>query len=313
MGGLLRLMGSKVYRYGGKGRSRSGAGRPAKKIGWGWFVLPVLVTLPVLWLLWPRGAEQPQEPAIKAVKAPKAVKEVKPSKGSQGLKEPQEVTKPVPRAEREPLTAHSTHVPPSETTLSVVTNKSGYIVERVRLPDGRIQKRVIEPPPIFHNASDQMIALALSAPQGQSLPPMPANAVSDEDFMQSLNEKIEILDTDSDEVKDLKAKVIVAREDIRAMMKKGYTAMQVLQEHHELFNDNAKLHTDALMEMNGILASGDRAEARKYATTMNEAFRQMGVLELPIPSEDGSEEAKARAERKENLKAKLRQRKAERK
>ena len=81
------------------------------------------------------------------------------------------------------------------------------------------------------------------------------------------------------------------------MMKKGYSAMQVLQEHHDLFNDNAKLHADAILEMKSILAQGDREGARKYAVAMNAAFQQMGVPEIPVPSKDGADEVDSRAER----------------
>ena len=188
-----------------------------------------------------------------------------------------------------------------EEIISAVTNKSGYIVMRVRNSDGTISKRVTSPPPVFGNVSDQMIALSLSIPSGQGLPPMPANAVSDEEFRRSLEEDIMILDTDSAEVRDLKAKVIVAREDIKAMMKKGYSVMQVLQEHHDLFNDNTKLYADAVLEMKAILAKGDREGARKYAVAMNSAFQQMGVPEIPVPSVDGKYEEKTARDRSQNI------------
>ncbi len=199
--------------------------------------------------------------------------------------------------------------PPKEEVLSVVTNKSGYIVERVRNPDGTTTRRISSPPPVFRNVSDQMIALSLSGQPGQSLPPMPANAVSDEDFRKSLEEEIVILDTDPPEVKDLKARVIVAREDIKAMMKKGYSVQQVLEEHHRLFNDNAKLHSDAVVELKAILNSGDREGARKYAEKINEAFRQIGVPEITVPSKDGAEEEASKAARKEAIRERAKQRK----
>ena len=201
---------------------------------------------------------------------------------------------------------------PKEEVLSVVTNKSGYIVERVRNPDGTTSRRISSSPPVFRNVSDQMIALSLSGQSGQALPPMPANAVSDEDFRKSLEEEIVILDTDPPEVKDLKARVIVAREDIKAMMKKGYSVQQVLEEHHRLFNDNAKLHSDAVIEMKSILNSGDREGARKYAEKMNEAFRQIGVPEIAVPSKDGTEEEAAKAARQEAIRERARQKKENR-
>ena len=200
--------------------------------------------------------------------------------------------------------------PPKEEIISITTNKSGYIVERVRNPDGTTSKRIWSLPPVFKHGSDQMIAMVLSTPTGQAIPPMPMNAFTDEEFLKSLEEDIVILDADSDDVKDLKAKVIVARSEIKAMMGKGYSALQVLQEHQDIFNDNAKLHTDALIEMKSILDSGDREEARKYAIAMNAAFQQMGVPELPVPSKDGADEAGSRAEAaRERIKERIRDRK----
>ena len=247
------------------------------------------------WWLSAREDARPPVEKPKAVKDAKKVKDVKDLKGPKGTPAVPAATNNV-AANPVAGTTASAH---KEEVISAVTNKSGYIVERVRNPDGTTSKRVTAPPPIFSNSSDQMIALALSAQPGQSLPPMPANAVSNEEFLKSLEEEIVILDTDSPEVKDLKAKVIVAREDIKSMMKKGYSVQQVLDEHHQLFNDNAKLHADALIEMKAILSSGDRDGARRYAEKVNVALKQMGVPELPLPSKDGEEVSSTRARRLE--------------
>ena len=277
--------------------SRSSGGKPQSSIlnlKSSIFLAAVLAVAVGAWW-WLAGARDARlyQPLDDPPKRAKPVREAKPKPQS----------KPVaPAATNAPAAAVASNTPKAapaaaaEVVISAVTNKSGYIVERVRNADGTISKRVMSPPPVFSNVSDQMIAMMLSATSGQGLPPMPANAVSDEEFRKSLEEPIEILDTDSPAVKDIKAKVIVAREDIKAMMKKGYSAMQVLQEHYDLFNDNAKLHTDALLEMKSILAQGDREGARKYAVAMNAAFQQMGVPEIPVPNKDGEDKGDNRAE-----------------
>lgn len=202
---------------------------------------------------------------------------------------------------------------PKEEIISVVTNRSGYIIERIRNPDGTTSKRVHSLPPVFRHASDQMIAMVLSVPPGQAIPPMPMNAFTDEEFKRALEEDIAILDSDSDEIKELKAKVIVARSEIKSLMASGASAFQILQEHQNIFNDNAKLHADALIEMKSILASGDREEARKYAIAMNAAFQQMGVQQIPVPGKDDGDEADSRAGRaRERLRERLKARKEQR-
>ena len=274
------------------------------------FMAIVLAAIGSVWWLTRRDDEKAsqQKRIVKSEKAPMMHKE---NINSPQTAETHEETKGI-QNDKDSKEHNVPEVPKAE-IISVQTNKSGYVVERVRNPDGTTSKRVHSPPPIFKHASDQMIAMVLSAPPGQAIPPMPANAFTDEDFKNSLQEEIEILDTDSPAVKDMKARVIVAREDIRAMMKQGYSALQVLEEHQALFNDNAKLHADALVEMKSILASGDREAARKYATTVNVAFRQMGVPELTVPSKDGVQEAESRSDRLNAIREKAKQRKDQKK
>ncbi len=273
-----------------------------------------ILALAIAWF-WHGGRGAPAEPVKPpATDRPKAADrpEARPSRPRDAKLPPTTTAKPAaaPATATNAAAAVKTQAEkPAEVVISAQTNKSGYVIERVRNPDGTIGKRIHSPPPLFKHQSDQMIAIMLSASPGQAIPPMPDNAFTDEEFMRSLEEPIKILDTDRPEVKDMKAKVIVAREDIRAMMKKGYSALQVLQEHRDLFNDNAKLHSDALMELNSILESGDREGARKYAVAMNAAFQQMGVPELKVPSKDGVAEEEARTERLNLIKERAKQRK----
>ena len=292
---------------------RNGAGKKPSSVCYFLFAAIAVIAAIALWW-WMDGRRDIEvAPQDEGPKKPSALaKEVKPAAAAKPIGDG---TAKLSSGEQEDLgkdRSKKNAEPPKEEIISVVTNKSGYIIERVRKPDGTTAKHVHTPPPVFKHGSDQMIALVLSAPPGQAMPPMPMNAFTDDEFNRSLEENIEILDTDSDDVKDLKAKVIVARSEIKAMMAKGYSALQVLQEHQDIFNDNAKLHTDALIEMKSILDSGDREEARKYAIAMNAAFQQMGVPELPVPSKDGTAEADSRAEAaRERIKERIRTRKEE--
>lgn len=195
----------------------------------------------------------------------------------------------------------------NEVILSVVTNKSGYIVERVQLPDGTTAKRVHTPPPIFDNVSDQMIAMVVSVPPGHSIPPLPHDATLDESFRKSLGTEIKILETDTPEVRELKAAVLATRVELAELIKKGYTVQQALDEHCRLANENADVHASALMEIKALLKAGDLEGAQKYAEKMNAALKEMGAPAVPVPQtlEKGPDARaeRARERREQNRKA----------
>jgi len=94
----------------------------------------------------------------------------------------------------------------------VSTNNSGAVTEKLTLADGRKIAKVHPPKPVFDNPADQVIALAVSAKPGESMPPLPNLNGIDEDFAKSLLSPIKINDDDPDDVKELKAKVIALPE-----------------------------------------------------------------------------------------------------
>lgn len=166
--------------------------------------------------------------------------------------------------------------------VSVTTNKSGYITE-VYIENGKRRRVIKEPPPVFENAADQMIAWMMSAEPGQELPPYPIDASINEDFKNSLTNKITILPTDSPKVVEMKQAVLETRVELLKLMEQGMTVEQALKEHRDLVNENAKIRTDALIEMKRIYDSGDLEGTAQYVTKMNQAFEQMGIQPLVIP------------------------------
>jgi hypothetical protein len=130
-------------------------------------------------------SESDVKPSAKVVKEPKPARQPKAPAASAATNAP--VKAVVPEVSAPAAT--------NEVVLSVVTNKSGYIVERVQLPDGTTAKRVHTPPPIFDNVSDQMIAMVVSVPPGQSIPPLPHDSNLDESFRKSLGTEIKIPET----------------------------------------------------------------------------------------------------------------------
>ena len=154
------------------------------------------------------------------------------------------------------------------------------------------------PPPVFSNASDQVIAMALS-PSESGIPPIPLTPDMEKAFLKSLETEIVILDTDDEKVKAMKQAVIETRAEIKRFMDSGQTFAQIIREHQHLANDNAKLRMDALIELKRLRDSGDIEGAVKYKKAVNAALAQMGIKELalPVTEEERAERDAARLDR----------------
>lgn len=154
------------------------------------------------------------------------------------------------------------------------------------------------PPPVFDNASDQVIAMAVQdATHGMA--PIPMGKDSEKEFLESLKKEIVILDTDDEQTRALKEAVKATREEIKRLVDSGMSFNQVMQEHQKLANENAKIRNEATLELRKILESGDIEGAQKYKRKMNLAFEQMGIagLSVPVTEEERAERAASRRER----------------
>ena len=137
---------------------------------------------------------------------------------------------------------------------------------------------------VFARASDALIASYLQQPQGGVMPPpLPMVGNAEKKFLESLATPIEILDTDSEEVRRLKEAVIIAREQIKQRMDEGESFEAILNDHWQLSAENAKIRRDAQKELDAIYASGDKDGAAKYRRVIDIALQQMGVEGLDEP------------------------------
>ena len=144
---------------------------------------------------------------------------------------------------------------------------------------------------IFNSGTDELIALATCAPEGGSIPPLPAISRQDTDrFIASLSEPIEIEEGDSKEIVALKERVHQVRMELVQVFKDNPDAelSDILNEHRELFNHNSKLYAEAKREYDEILSSGDVEGARVYREGMNGALSEMGIKQ--IENEEGTNE-----------------------
>ena len=164
------------------------------------------------------------------------------------------------------------------TMLSATTNQDGNISEQWVLEDGTTLKNIRFPPPIFDNAADQVLGLIASVQPGADMPPLPAmGAEMDQAFANAVATPIKINETDSDEVKELKSRVIETRRQMAELIGEGKTFSQIVAEHQDLMQFNTTERTKAIREIQAIIAEGDEEGARNYRDKMNAAFETMGI------------------------------------
>ena len=153
----------------------------------------------------------------------------------------------------------------------------------------------------FDNPSDQIISMVLNG-SGEEIAPVPFTDTMDEDFKKAILKPIVINEDDSAEVKEVKQRVIQAREDIKALLKEGMTVRQILEEHRETVNYNAEVRREAILEARKIFDSGDVDGANMYVAAMNNAFSQMGIDKIEFP--------KTKEERRAEIIERINERKA---
>ena len=159
------------------------------------------------------------------------------------------------------------------------TRSAGAVAE----DDASAAEKKADKPSVFNNASDQVLAMAVGGAPGQDIPPLPLSKGIEEDFKNSLTNKIEILPTDDERVKAIKQAVIETRAQMKEMVDKGYSVEEVLNQHQKMLATNAKARRDAIVELKGIIDSGDAAAAEHYLNVMNTAFQQVGIEPISMP------------------------------
>ena len=166
------------------------------------------------------------------------------------------------------------------------TNKTGSVIEDYILPNGQIRRVVKRPPPIWDNAADQMIAMAVSITAGSEAAPLPSG-VSNDEFRRALKKSIIIKNDDPEKIKELKRKVREARNEIlEEMERSGRSFEEIIRDHHEEMNANTKLYQDALRGLVEVKRNGSPEDVRKYKIMMNAALQQVGAKELPFDDKD---------------------------
>ena len=170
--------------------------------------------------------------------------------------------------------------------ISATTNADGTVVERIRTDDGKLHSKVYSvAEPVLTTRTDQLLAMAVEG-DGNG-PPMPAATKADEQqFLESLKKPIEILETDTPDVRALKEKVIQARADMVELLAQGRGFSEVLAEHQKLQAENAARN----MELSELRRDQERFQSDeefvvKVARQNRKLFPGEILFTFPTPEE----------------------------
>ena len=233
-------------------------------------IVGVLVVC-VLWFLLHSGKTTPNEPAPDKPRKPRITVSPKRDKPSPAIKvATTNVVESGKRYENGVEVVSST----------ITTNANGITVERLVLANGKTKKKVRHPKPIFEFSSDDLIATAISVMPRASMPPLPIDKNIDKEFAQSLLSPIRINEDDSDEVKEIKAKVMETRAYLAEEIKRGGSVYQALMDHQIEQNRIADNRLMAIQEMQKVRAEMGEEAANEFRDMVNESFRIRGIPEI---------------------------------
>lgn len=177
---------------------------------------------------------------------------------------------------------------------SATTNDRGVVNERWRMPNGKFWRRQIDPPPLFNNASDNAIAVAISSRSGAPIPPYPGfdDRNLDREFANSLLTPIVIKEDDRPWLVALKMSVKETREEIARMIKAGdkRSVGEILRDHVDQNNRTSELKGEALKGYYKTLKEDGPDAAGEYLEKVNKALEGFGVT--PIKSNSQRTERK---------------------
>lgn len=166
---------------------------------------------------------------------------------------------------------------------TVETNQQ-IIVETIFTDDGKRHLWYHEPHQnILPSAADQLLAMMTSDDTGTGAPPLPDMPNFEEEFVKALGTEIVIEPDDSPKVKEIKERVIAARQELNDLMSQGIPAQDVIKEYKRVQEDNATVRLEAVERVQALLAAGDAEEAQRLCDEYNNVLRKAGIMEIELP------------------------------
>ena len=282
-----------------KGRDKRGPSRAGtvdcKLTTARWVAVAVLiaaVTGSVWWWFGGRGATalSAERPAKHKVEKPKAEKPAKPKAEkprTAGVQQHENVATNVAATATNALDGVDTHRGKRVVSRTVETNKF-RLVEWIVTDDGTRYKVMKDPPGAFKTGADQILAIALANMRDGRTAMMPG--LSEKELQRAFRDAnaqtVEILDSDSESVKELKRAVIDARREMATVVERGGSVVEALEEHLRLKGENAEIRRRCLADYRTLLREGKEAEAGEFLRTVNGHLQQLGIDELPASGRD---------------------------
>lgn len=161
----------------------------------------------------------------------------------------------------------------------IVTNGTDLIITRID-KDGKKHKEYTSTQKrLFKNPVDVVLAILLTTPEGSMTPPLPSlGPRSDELFSKALKTPIEILDTDTEEEKNIKQLVIAAREQMLDELESGRSVNDVIEDHCTFADQNNRFRAEAMVQYKELIATGDKELAEEFRVKANELISSKGGI-----------------------------------
>ena len=162
------------------------------------------------------------------------------------------------------------------------TNAAGRVKAVLTTEDGLTHRVYVDVPGndriILKRGTDHVLAAVLGVPSGTDAPPVPLDEGMEAEFLESLKEPIEDLETDTTEERRVKNLVRQGREDMKTLMDQGMSFRQIILEHQARAKENSIIRLKIIQEAARIREKHGEEEEAKYRTTMNAALERMGIL-----------------------------------
>lgn len=180
-----------------------------------------------------------------------------------------------------------------EPSAVAVTNDNGIVLERMIGADGKVHDTIKDlAPPVFSNGTDQVLAMAMSATDDCSMPPLPGLGRDDkENLVAALTTPVAISPEDPDQLRALKERVNAVKREIVDLMKQDPTVElgQLLEDHRAELNSHVELRSDAKQYLEAILSESGEEEALKFRDRVNEMLLQIGASPIDFSEEEEDE------------------------
>ncbi len=242
----------------------------------------VIAVIGVAWWFWSRSGTQSVPPSKPPVE--KRTKALAPKREPHIHERPtatQQVAA-VPPVAIVPQT-NAVVVPPKRTTNRDPSNTN--VVERI---PGRgiihhIKPRT-KPLPLKYSSERDIARLVLFKP-GQLYLPVRLGKRFEDDFKASLNDKIEILPTDTEDEVEIKKAVIEGKRVLKEAMDRGEDVVKIMEESQKELENLATYRNQLERDLRQIQQTGTPEEVEDFVNAANKLMKQYGIdhpLRMPL-------------------------------